>query len=132
MSKGLEALERMKHHCAVSQEYFYEHFGEDLDIVETELKRYSKIEELCGQTIFVFNKDCINEIVEKTVDECLINENKLKALEIIKKYPHCSLQKYIGFNEMVRDGYELTQEHLFINDMPCSVEEYKIVIEVLE
>lgn len=58
-------------------------------------------------------------------------EKELKAFEIIKKYPCCSLQRYIGFNELVKNGYELTQEHLFSHDIPCSVEEYNIVIEVL-
>ena len=122
MSKGLEALERMKHHCAVSQEYFYEHFGEDLDIVETELKRYSKIEELCGQTIF--DKDCINEIIEKTVDECLINENKLKALEIIKDkivlidvlFDTDTLEDYNDFKskqeQLTQEEYDLLKEIL--------------------
>ena len=122
MSKGLEALERMKHHCAVSQEYFYEHFGEDLDIVETELKRYSKIEELCGPTIF--DKDCINEIIEKTVDECLINENKLKALEIIKDkivlidvlFDTDTLEDYNDFKskqeQLTQEEYDLLKEIL--------------------
>ena len=58
-------------------------------------------------------------------------KKELKAFEIIKKYPRCSLQMYINFNEFVKNGYELTRENLFLHDIPCSVEEYKIVIEVL-
>ena len=127
MSKGLEALERMKHHCAVSQEYFYEHFGEDLDIVETELKRYSKIEELCGQTIF--DKDCINEIIEKTVDECLINENKLKALEIIK-------EKRVDVNDLLNFvSLEAYNEYVCACDdndkRTLTQEEYDLLKEIL-
>lgn len=68
---------------------------------------------------------------QRSTDECNLIEKELKAFEIIKKYPRCSLQRYIGFNELVKNGYELTQEHLFSHDIPCSVEEYNIVIEVL-
>ena len=60
-----------------------------------------------------------------------IIKNALKAFEIIRKYPRCSLQRYIGFNEFFENGYELTQEHLFIHDIPCSVEEYELLKEVL-
>ena len=72
-----------------------------------------------------------NVYIGLTFEELAELEKELKALEIIKKYPCCSLQRYIGFNELVKNGYELTQEHLFSHDILCSVEEYNIVIGVL-
>ena len=76
-------------------------------------------------------RDNLFKIYHRELPELDIIEKALKAFEIIKKYPRCSLQRYIGFNELVKNGYELTQEHLFSHDIPCSVEEYNIVIEVL-
>ena len=66
--------------------------------------------------------------IEKELDE---GEKAKEILEIIKKYPRCSLQKYIGFNEMVKDGYELTQEHLFNHDLPCTLDEFKKIMEYM-
>lgn len=154
MSKELEALENIKRDLEyitrldyvdpivrgeVRDELYKIYHRElpELDIIETALKNY---EELTSKPAMLYGRthghtqvliDTICKNYKEVKITNLEDEKKLKALEIIKKYPRCSLQRYIGFNEMIKEGYELTQEHLFNNDMPCSVEEYKLVVEVL-
>lgn len=63
-------------------------------------------------------------------------DKELQVLEIIKKYPRCTLQRYIGFIDAVKQGYitkweELTQELLYNYDFDCSVEEFNVIKEWL-
>ena len=90
----------------------------------------------------------INEIYDDETDEyrlasrdcfrqyCTDIDEELKVLEIIKKYPRCTLQRYIGFIDAVKQGYitkweELTQELLYNYDFDCSVEEFNVIKEWL-
>ncbi len=113
-------------------------FFKHIDIIRTALKNYAELTNkpvlYCGRTNEKTRAiiDAICKNYKEVKVTCLEDVKKLKAFEIIKKYPRCSLQRYIAFNELVKDGYELTKEHLFYQDMPCSVEEYKIVIEALK
>ena len=91
----------------------------------------------------------INEIYDDETDEgCLASrdcfrqyctdiDKELQVLEIIKKYPRCTLQRYIGFIDAVKQGYitkwkELTQELLYTYDFDCSVEEFNVIKEWIE
>lgn len=91
----------------------------------------------------------INEIYDDETDEsrlasrdcfrqyCTDIAKELQVLEIIKKYPRCTLQRYIGFIDAVKQGYitkweELTQELLYTYDFDCSVEEFNVIKEWIE
>ena len=65
-------------------------------------------------------------------NDFLAIEKELKALEIIKKYPRCSLQRVIAFIQDINEGYiTLTEEHLHNRDIPYTIDEFNLIKEVL-
>ena len=104
MSKGLEALERIKNHSSVSIDYFYEHFGEDLDTIEKELKEY-EMEHTLRVRLENINYELVREKQE--------NENKLKAFEIIKEHIlYCENVDCFVFVNITKEVNDLLKEIL--------------------
>ena len=106
MSKGLEALERIKPYADSS-------IDGELDIIEEELKEYEKTKAIRRTTTF-----------DKAIEDTLINAcpnvaKKLKALEIIKNMP----DKY-------KDGLVYIFLSL-LNARKITTEEYDLLKEVL-
>ena len=125
---NIEQAQALAMICHYAKEYLKDNktMSQSVDIakgiIEKELKRLEELEKAF---------ETLSKEEEKVMKELSKEIEKNRALEIIKKYPSCSLQRYIGFNNIVENGYELTQEHLFNWDMPCSVDEFKIVIKGL-
>ena len=100
----------------------YTLFQKELDIIETALKKLEQIEEIS----FIISG---GRMSSKTPIALKVMR-QLKALEIIKKYPKCSLAHLITYECAKRKGYSVGS--LDINDIPYTQEEYDIVIQELE
>lgn len=121
MSKGLEALERLKMFPIyqeikrIPQQFRdKESINTDLSIIEKELKEYQHHEEILnyyGLTLANFREACLLLAMLKGDGRNIHNIDKqLEALEVIKKYPN-TVKRYI-MNYLPQEEYDLLKEVL--------------------
>ena len=118
MSKGLEKIE----HLRVGIQYinqdespaFISQYEEELNIIETELKRKEWLELEC------------NDLLGQLDDYKYINEPKLKAFEIIKKK---NVNTYLLQISISLKQYHILIEHSIFEKL--TQEEYDLLKEVL-
>lgn len=106
MSKGLDALERIKNALFNRNEETQIIKDIDFAIIEKELKEYEKMKRIKGTTTLD------NALEETLIRACPNVAKKLKALEIIKEIDKTSLLHFIAICVKDQKKYDLLKEVL--------------------
>lgn len=111
---GKEAFEEMKNNCFLRKDL--------IPIIEKELDRLERLDNLLDE--MGLDEEDLPNWYQMQLDD----GKKVRVLEIIKKYPRCSLQRVIAFIQDMNDGYTtLTEEHLRNRDIPYTIDEFNLI-----